>query len=114
MSGNKISGVLGSVKHFFGDGATFYGANEGNARVYNSTTFVKRNTQGYAGAIASNVGNVMASYSGINEVRNSLNSYYLQGLLREDLGFNGFVISDYDELTRVPHQTYPTGFVNMT
>ena len=114
VTGNKISGVLGSVKHFFGDGATLFGANEGNSRVYNFTTFVNRNTQGYVGAIASNIGNVMASYSGINEVRNSLNSYYLQGLLREDLGFNGFVISDYDELTRVPHQTYPTGFVNMT
>lgn len=96
VSGNKLSGVLGSVKHFFGDGATLYGANEGNSRVYNFTTFINRNTQGYVGAIASNIGNVMASYSGINEVRNSLNSYYLQGLLREDLGFNGFVISDYD------------------
>ena len=83
VSGNKISGVLGCVKHFFGDGATFYGANEGDARVYNFTTFVDRNTKGYAGAIASNIGNVMASYSGINDIRNSINAYYLQGLLRE-------------------------------
>ena len=99
VSGNKISGVLGSVKHFFGDGATFYGANEGDTRVYNMTTFVSRNTQGYVGAINSNIGNVMASYSGTNDIRNSINSYYLQSLLREDLGFDGFVISNYDELS---------------
>lgn len=82
VSGNKISGVLGSVKHFLGDGATYLGANEGDARVYNFDTFVKRNTRGYVGAISSNIGTVMASYSGVNDVRNSMNSYYLQSLLR--------------------------------
>ena len=36
MSGNIISRVLGSVKHFFGDGATFYGAGEGNNRDFDN------------------------------------------------------------------------------
>ena len=83
VSDNKLNGVLGSVKHFFGDGATYYGANEGDARVYNFTTFVNRNTKGYVGAVASGVGNVMASYSGINDIPMSINAYYLQNVLRE-------------------------------
>ena len=101
VTNNRISGVLGSVKHFFGDGATYYGANEGDTRVYNFTTFVGRNTKGYIGAIASEIGNVMASYSGINDIPMSINSYYLQNLLREELKFGGFVISDYDVLSKV-------------
>lgn len=40
----------------------------------------------------------MVSYSAINFIPNSFNSYFLQGLLRDDLGFGGFTISDYDEL----------------
>lgn len=92
----KINGVLGSVKHFLGDGTTLYGANQGDARVYNFKNYINHNIQGYKGAIESEIGTVMASYSAINDVPMSINSYYLQSLLRTDLGFDGFVISDYD------------------
>ena len=88
---------MGSVKHFFADGATFYGADEGNAVVNSWKNFVYHNTQGYNGSISSNIGSVMASYSAINFVPLS-SGPYLKSILRGDLKFDGFVISDYMEV----------------
>lgn len=47
----SLTGVIGSVKHFIGDGATMYGADEGNVHVSNFKTFMDHNVQGYKGAI---------------------------------------------------------------
>lgn len=85
---------MGSVKHFFADGATFYGADEGNTMVNSFKNFIYHNTQGYNGSISSGIGSVMASYSAINNVH-SAGGPYLHSILRGDLGFDGLVISDY-------------------
>lgn len=114
MSNGKIRGALGSSKHFFADGATQYGANEGSATVLNYKNFVRHNTQGYLGAISEEIGSVMVSYSAINFVPNSFNSYFLQGLLRDDLGFGGFTISDYDDVSRAEYMQLPRTMMNLT
>jgi beta-glucosidase-like glycosyl hydrolase len=60
------------VKHFYADGATLYGADEGNAIVGSYKSFVYHNTQGYNGSIASSIGSVMVSYSAINWIPNAI------------------------------------------
>lgn len=62
------SGVIGSAKHFIGDGATMYGADEGNVRVSSFSTFIQNNVQGYIGAVQADIATVMCSYSAINWV----------------------------------------------
>ena len=114
VSGNQIRGVLGSAKHYLGDGSTHYGANEGTARVSNFKNYISHNTKGYIGASNSEVGSVMVSYSAINFVPNSYNSAYLQGILRNDLNFGGFTISDYDELMRLETMALPRTFMNVS
>jgi beta-glucosidase len=47
----SLSGILGSAKHFFGDGATMYGADEGNTQIGSFKSFVTYNTQGFLGSI---------------------------------------------------------------
>ena len=84
------------MKHFYGDGATLFGADEGNAIVSSFSSFVKHNTQGYNGSINAGIASVMVSYSSINWVPNSI-SPSINTILRQKLGFDGFVISDYDE-----------------
>ncbi len=42
----------------------------------------------------------MVSYSAINFVPNSYNSFFLSGMLKDDINFKGFTISDYDEVVR--------------
>jgi beta-glucosidase len=93
----NYTGILGSVKHFYGDGATLFGADEGNSIVSSYKSFIKHNTQGYVGAIEAEIGSVMVSYSSINWLPNSI-SPSLGTLLRQRLNFDGFVISDYDEM----------------
>jgi beta-glucosidase-like glycosyl hydrolase len=56
----------------------------------------------------------MASYSAINWIPNAINSQYLMGLLREDVGFNGFTISDYDDLLLMTGMLMPRTFMNFT
>ena len=74
VSSNKINGVLGSVKHFFGDGSTSSGCNMGNANVMNFKNYISHNIGGYKGSVNSNIGTVMASYSAVNFIPNSINS----------------------------------------
>jgi len=102
-----LSGVMGSVKHFFADGATFYGADEGNAQVGSFKNFVYHNIQGFNGSISSGIGSVMASYSAINYVPLSAGPY-LKSILRGDLAYDGFVISDYSEIEKLSSQYLPT------
>jgi beta-glucosidase len=82
VSNNSINGVLSSAKHFFGDGSTKFGCNMGNSQVLNFKNYINHNIRGYTGSAKSNVGSVMASYSAINWIPNSINGQYLLGLLR--------------------------------
>lgn len=114
VSNGKINGALGTAKHFFGDGSTHYGANEGSATVLSFKNYLIHNIQGYLGAASEDVGSVMCSYSAINFVPNSFNSAFLTGLLRSDIRFSGFTISDYDDVIRSGEMTLPRTFMNMT
>ena len=89
-----------------------YGADEGNVHVSSFKTFFEHNSQGYSGAILSEVATVMCSYSAINYVPMAI-STLLPSILREKLKFDGFVISDYDELGRIIFQHLPTSFQTM-
>ena len=104
---DALTGILGSVKHFIGDGATLYGADEGNARISSFKTFLHHNIQGYNGSVAAEVGSVMCSYSAINWFPMAI-SPMTDMLLRQKLKFDGFVISDYNELIKMIYQQLPT------
>jgi beta-glucosidase len=85
--------VVGSVKHFAG-----YGAAEGG-RDYDGSYIPEelfRNVylRPFQAAIDAGVGTVMSAYMDLNDVPASGNKWLLQDVLRRDLGFRGFVISD--------------------
>jgi beta-glucosidase len=85
--------VLGSVKHFAG-----YGAAEGG-RDYDSC-YIPEGTlrniylKPFQASIDAGVGAVMCAYMVINDVPASANDWLLRDVLRRDLDFKGFVISD--------------------
>lgn len=114
VSNNKINGALATAKHFIGDGSTLYGCNMGNANVMNYKNYISRNSRGYVGAAKANVGSVMVSYSAVNFIPNAVNSLFLLNTLREDIGFNGFTISDYDDLDLMYNSLMPRTFMNFT
>jgi beta-glucosidase len=85
--------VLSSVKHFAG-----YGAAEGG-RDYDSSSLPETTLRNvylrpFQGAIDAGAGTVMSAYMALNDVPASGNEWLLRNVLRSDLGFRGFVISD--------------------
>ncbi|CAD8082812.1 unnamed protein product [Paramecium primaurelia] len=106
IQNDKILGVLTSVKHFIGDGATINGYEEGDSIVDEQfmDVFIEDNIKGYKGAVEAQTGNVMVSYDAINGVAMSVHPF-VNSILKastEDggLGFEGFVISDYNSVIK--------------
>jgi beta-glucosidase len=65
-------------------------------------TLRKIHLPGYITAIAMGVGTIMPSYNSWNGVKCSASSRLLTGLLKQELGFEGFLISDYNALDELP------------
>lgn len=86
--------VLACAKHYLGDGGTTNGTNEGNT-VGDEATIRQIHLPGYISAIKAGVGSIMVSYSSINGVRMTGNAYWVNTVLKEELGFKGFVVSDW-------------------
>ncbi len=88
-------GILACAKHFIGDGGTEYGANAGNT-ILNETDLRRIHLPGYIAAINSGVGSVMVSFSSWNGALCHGHSYLITDLLKGELGFEGFVVSDWE------------------
>ncbi|MGA2973735.1 MAG: glycoside hydrolase family 3 N-terminal domain-containing protein [Spirochaetia bacterium] len=93
--------VLATAKHFAGDGGTSLGIDRGNAQ-YDDKDFRSLHVAPYVDAIAAGAESVMVSYSSWNGVKNHGNEKLLNGILRGELGFSGFVVSDWGGLKELP------------
>ena len=101
--------VLACAKHYVGDGGTAYGSSkigphlldQGDTRV-DEKTLRAIHLQGYITAIRAGVGSIMPSYSSWNGVKCSGNQRLLTEILKDELGFEGFLISDYDAIDGLP------------
>ena len=97
FQGTELSGrndsVLACAKHFIGDGGTQEGRDEGNT-VCDEATLRKLFLPPYRAAIKAGVGSIMVSYSSWNGEKIHGNKYLLTSVLKHELGFKGFVISD--------------------
>ncbi|MCX8073940.1 MAG: glycoside hydrolase family 3 C-terminal domain-containing protein [Candidatus Binatia bacterium] len=94
--------VLATAKHFLADGGTAFGSStpplmlidQGDARIAESELRAIHLLP-YRRAIAAGAASIMASYSSWNGTKMHANRYLLTELLKNELGFDGFVISDY-------------------
>jgi beta-glucosidase len=98
-------GVLACAKHFIGDGGTTYGStrvglDQGDTRV-DEATLRRIHLPGYLAAIEAGVGSIMPSYSSWNGVKCSASKRLLTEILKEELGFQGFLISDYSAIDQI-------------
>ncbi|HET9315133.1 MAG TPA: glycoside hydrolase family 3 N-terminal domain-containing protein [Vicinamibacteria bacterium] len=108
--------VLACAKHFAGDGGTTYGTgtvgvegqpgkfhplDQGDTRL--SEAELKRlHMQGYVTAIAQGVGTIMPSYNMWNGERASGSKRLLTEILKGEMKFEGFLISDYNAIDALP------------
>jgi beta-glucosidase len=97
--------VLACAKHFIGDGGTEYGStrtglDQGDTKV-DEATLRRVHMQGYITAIAAGVGTIMPSYNSWNGVKCSASKKLLTDLLKNELKFEGFLISDYNAIDQI-------------
>ena len=87
--------VLANAKHFLGDGGTANGVN--NADTSGDETALRAlHLTPYQAVVGAGVGSIMASYSSWQGTRMHANTAMITGVLKGDLGFAGFVGSDYN------------------
>jgi beta-glucosidase len=103
---NPLS-VLACVKHYVGDGGTTWdtakgwkGLDQGDTRV-DEATLRRIHLPGYISAIKAGAGTIMPSYSSWNGVKCSASKRLLTEILKQELGFEGFLISDYNALDQL-------------
>ena len=104
--------VLACAKHWIGDGGTIFGTgtklkddvhilDRGDVRL--SEAELRRiHMPGYITAIKAGVGTIMPSYNSWNGVKCSASKRLLTEILKEELGFDGFLISDYNAINEIP------------
>jgi beta-glucosidase len=78
---------------------------QGDTKV-DEATLRKIHLQGYITAIKAGVGTIMPSYSSWNGVRCSGSKRLLTEILKEELGFDGFLISDYNAISQIDPKDY--------
>jgi beta-glucosidase len=101
--------ILGCAKHYAGDGGTAYGSStigphlldRGDTRL-DEKTLRQIHMQGYITTIRAGVGSIMPSYSSWNGLKMSGNKRLLTEVLKEELGFEGFLISDFAAIDELP------------
>ena len=93
--------VLATAKHYLGDGGTEGGDDQGDTRV-SEEELRDIHAPGYVGAIEAGVQTVMASFSTWNGVKMHGNPYLLTDVLKGQMGFDGFVVGDWNGHGQVP------------
>jgi beta-glucosidase len=93
--------VLATAKHFIGDGGTQYGDDQGFTEG-EEQALLRTHLPGYISALNAGVQTVMASYSSWNGVHSHANARLMNQLLKGQLGFDGFIVSDWQAVSHVP------------
>lgn len=101
--------ILACAKHFIGEGYTEDGINQGNvAMTEEEFDFLLESgvIDPYTNAIDVNVLTVMVSFNSVDGLKCHENYHLIQELLKDELGFKGLVISDYNGVQQVSGENY--------
>ncbi len=96
--------VISSAKHFLADGATEKGVDQGDAQI-SEAELRDIHAAGYYGAIPAGVQTVMASFSSWQGRKLHGDKDLLTDVLKGRMGFNGFVVGDWNGHGQVPDCT---------
>ena len=87
--------VISTVKHFVGDGGTEGGDDQGDNLADEETLF-RIHAQGYVEGLDAGAQSVMASFNSWHGDKIHGNKYLLTNVLKEKMGFDGFVVGDWN------------------
>lgn len=103
--------LAASIKHFAADGAAQWGTgkngkiDQGDAALAGDE-LAGDHLQAYRTAVEAGVKTVMVSFSSINGTKCHGNGELIQGVLKDEWGFAGFVLSDYEGIHQLPGTVY--------
>ena len=110
-------GILVCPKHFFGDGYTLFGTGEdpqtmlidrGDARMTQDQ--IDDQLAVYQALIDEGVQFIMLSHSSLNGIKMHENAEYI-AILKNEMGFEGVVISDWDSIMNCSGDTYKDNII---
>ena len=87
--------VISTVKHFLGDGGTVAGDDQGD-NISTEKQLFELHAQGYIGGLSAGAQSVMASFNSWHGKKNHGNKYLLTDILKDRMGFDGFVVGDWN------------------
>jgi beta-glucosidase len=117
LQGSNLSdplSVAACAKHYVGDGGTAFGSaksndprfrswirlDQGDTRV-DEATLRRIHLYPYWASVRAGVATIMPSYSSWNGLKCSANKYLLTDVLKKEMGFEGFLISDYNAIDQI-------------
>lgn len=108
IEGLQSIGVMATTKHYIGDGYTTFNTGEGTNLLDRGDVTVSQEAlldlylPAYEAALASDTKTIMASFNSVNGVKMHENEALINGILREQLGFQGVVVSDWEAIHGLP------------
>jgi beta-glucosidase len=90
-----FSGILANAKHYLGDGGTANGVTGGNT-AGDETKLRAIHLEPYRATVNARAGSIMPSYSSWQGTKMHINKTMITDVLKGDLGFGGFIISDFN------------------
>ena len=98
--------ILACAKHFIGDGGTKWGTGLKEKLDQGDTQITEQELReihlpGYLAALEAGVGTIMPSYNQVNGEYCHVSKYLLTDLLKIELGFKGFLVSDWQGLEKM-------------
>ena len=94
------SKVIATAKHFIGDGGTLRGVDQGDT-IMSLQELLDEHGQGYYEALDAEVQTVMATFNSWNGVKIHGHKFLLTDVLKNQMGFDGFVVSDWNGIGQV-------------
>lgn len=107
IRGLQMNGLSGSssiaacAKHYVADGGTKGGQDQGNS-VMNEQELRDVHLYPYKAAVEQGVAAIMASFSSWNGQKIHSSQYLLKEVLRDELGFEGLLVSDWGAVRQLP------------
>ncbi|MCW8109136.1 putative glycoside hydrolase [Alteromonas ponticola] len=101
MQGDMSDGVIdehhaiSTVKHFLGDGGTQNGDDQGN-NISTEKELFEIHAQGYVEGLSAGAQSVMASFNSWHGKKIHGSKYLLTDVLKNKMGFDGFVVGDWN------------------
>lgn len=112
LKGQLDAGVIPTAKHYVGDGGVVFGTGEreylidrGDVQM-DEAAFREKHLAPYQALIEAGVPVIMASFSSYQGEKMTQSKYFLTTVLKDELGFEGFVVSDWEAVSGLSGESF--------